>query len=480
MSKTIPQSLHSRKANGVAIIPTTKSPTSRTKTSLKAKERGLPTYKKTISAQKADKRPQPAPIPSYLKPNQKKEMQQKQEKSLTMKSYLDDADCISLREQLMDNSDLSEIETERLEKLLLHLREYSVDCAAKRQYDDAQLANSMMDYINKDIALRGNQIIVDRSLEDSYERESEELQAKHKDEQDSLNAKFDQKRERLEQSLKEELDKFEAEWKDEMPTKYRKASTTLLNLIDKEKRLAKSGKFEEAKLAKRQVDEQEAKEVEQQQKQMIKDYKIAKSKLDKKQNEKRELFENNYKHNMECLHAKQMIELSHLDNRMNVVNRIQEEKGRETPKVVPQVHVSMTSVEGQERERVLPPLIAPNDDEGIAEFRRKEAEKRKKAKSQASNKSNKSSVAEPQDVGEESSLFLTKSQASPEEDNNKEKEEKDEQQIESEAADDELLDFEKTDDDTGIIKSTITDVFQSTTKESEQNEFVDERKDDDF
>ena len=107
MSKTIPQSLHSRKANGVAIIPTTKSPASRPKTGLKTRERAYPTFKKTISAQKADKRPQPAPIPSYLKPTQKKEMQQKQEKSLTMKSYLDDPDCISLREQLMDDSDLS-------------------------------------------------------------------------------------------------------------------------------------------------------------------------------------------------------------------------------------------------------------------------------------------------------------------------------------------------------------------------------------
>ena len=69
----------------------------------------------------------------------------------------------------------------------------------------------MMDYINNDCVLSGNRIIADKSLKDSYMRESEELQAKHKGDQDSLNLRFDQKRKRLEQSLKEELDKFEAE-----------------------------------------------------------------------------------------------------------------------------------------------------------------------------------------------------------------------------------------------------------------------------
>ena len=202
------RSIHAQKANGVSIISTQKTPISRPKTGMTNRDAcRVPhrTYNRTISAQKADRRPQPEPIPSYIKPKQKKEMQKKQQQqnqNLTMQSYLDDPDCIQLREQIMDNSDLTDIENERLEKLLLHLREYSADCATKRMYDDASIANAMTEYINKELALRGNQIVIDRSLEESYENQREKTMQKHQEEQQELIEKFDKKRERLEQSLR--------------------------------------------------------------------------------------------------------------------------------------------------------------------------------------------------------------------------------------------------------------------------------------
>ena len=421
MSKNQPQSIHARKANGVSIISTQKTPISRPKTGMTNRDASrVPhrTYNRTISAQKADRRPQPEPIPSYIKPKQKKEMQKKQQQqnqNLTTQSYLDDPDCIQLREQIMDNSDLTDIENERLEKLLLHLREYSADCATKRMYDDASIANAMTEYINKELALRGNQIVIDRSLEESYENQREKTMQKHQEEQQELIEKFDKKRERLEQKLKDEMDNFETEWKEEMPKRYRKASTKLLDLIDKENRLAKSGKFDEAKIVKQQVDQQEQKEVEQAQKQMIKDYKVAKHKLEQKQNNERELFERNYIHNLECLHAQQKIDLDYLDNRMNVVNIRQEEAAKESPKVIPQHHISMASSEGPQRERVLPPLIAPNDEEKIAEYNKREAEKRKRARTATANRQTRTenSFAKPIDAEDDPSVFVTKSRAEP-------------------------------------------------------------------
>ena len=425
MSKNQVHSIHSRKANGVSILTTQKNPISRPKTSLNSQNQAkVPhrTYNRTISAQKADRRPPPEPIPSYINPKQKKENKKKQQQNqtLTMQSYLDDPECIQLREQIMDDSDLSNIENEQLEKLILHLKEYSADCASKRMYDDASISNAMIDYINKELSMRGNQPVIDRSLEESYENDREKTMQRHKEEQENLVQKFEEKRERLELKLKNEMDDFEADWKDEMPKKYRKASSKLLDLIDKEKRLAKAGKFDEAKLVKKQVDEQEQKEVDQAQRQMIKDYKIAKQKLEVKQNNEREMFEKNYIHNLECLHAQQKLDLDHLDNRMNVVNQRQEEAAKEAPKVIPQHKSSLGTTEGPTRERVLPPLIAPNDEEKLAEYRKREAEKRKKSRAATANKTRSNGGSSQRSPAQNKndddlSLFVTKSKAAPEE-----------------------------------------------------------------
>ena len=148
---------------------------------------------------------------------------------------------------------------------------------------------------------------------------------------------------------------------------------------------------------------------------MIKDYKVAKHKLEQKQNNERELFERNYIHNLECLHAQQKIDLDHLDNRMNVVNIRQEEAAKESPKVILQHHISMASSEGPQREKFLPPLIAPNDEEKIAESNKREAEKRKRARTATVNRQTRTenSFAKPIDAEDDPSVFVTKSRAEP-------------------------------------------------------------------
>ena len=425
MSKNQPHSIHSKKANGVSILTTQKNPISRPKTSLNSQNQQRVThrtYNRTISAQKADRRPPPEPIPSYIKKKDKQQQQQQnqQNQTLTMQKYLDDPECIELREQIMDNSDLSGIENEKLEKLILHLKEYSADCASKRMYDDASISNAMIDYINKELSMRGNEPVINTKLEEDYEKERDKILQRHQDQKQELTQRFDEKRERLEMKHQNELEDFEALWKDEMPKKYRKASSKLLDLIDKEKRLAKAGKFDDAKLVKKQVDEQEQREVDIAQRQMVKDYKIAKSKLESKQNSEKEAFEQNYIHSLECLNAQQKHDLDVLDNRLNVVNQRQEEQAKERPKVVPQHKSSLGTTEGPTRERVLPPLIAPNDEEKLAEYRKREAEKRKKSRATTANKTrsngNSSQRSSTQDKNDDDdlSLFLTKSKAEPE------------------------------------------------------------------
>ncbi|EAX90125.1 hypothetical protein TVAG_088180 [Trichomonas vaginalis G3] len=399
------QSLHSKKAAGISLSSKAQS---RIQTA-KMAERNIikPSQQRRIEREKQKQKP---PIPSYIKKENKKPETPKNNENLTMKSYLDDPECIQLREDIANGGSISDVETEKLTVLTAHLREYAVQCGKERNYSEAKMANSIFDFVNGELSIRKSQVVVDRSLENKFEEDRNDLIQKHKEQRDDLTQRFNEKRKKLDEKLNEETEKFEEQWRTEMPRKYRKPSSALLELIDKEDRFAKAGDFDGAAIVKKEVDALEEKEARTAQKQMIKDYKSAKRKLENKQNSERETFENKYNHQLECLIAQQKIELEQSDNRMNVINQKQIEQLKEpvkSTKIMP-AH-AQTHIPVAQRERILPDLIAPNDEEKIQEFERKERERSESKQSNSPDKaSNKDDVE----------LFITNAVAEPEPEEN--------------------------------------------------------------
>lgn len=367
-------SLHAKKATGISLSNKAQS---RIQTA-KQQDRNIikPSQQRRIEREKQRQKP---PIPSYIKKDNKKpETPKKNNENLTMKSYLDDPDCIQLRQDIEHGASIADVEPERLQALNLHLREYAVQSAKERNYPEAKNANAMIDFVNSELQFRASQVVIDRTLENEYERGKDDTIQKHQKEREDLEERFNIKRENLENQLNQELDEFEEQWRTEMPRKYRKPSSTLLELIDKENRFAKAGDFDGAAIVKKEVDALEEKEARDAQRHMIRDYKAAKEKFLKNQQQKRDTLENKYSRQLDCLYAQQKLELDQLDNRMNVVNQKQIEQLNTKSGKIATAHAS-THVMIQSRERVLPDLIAPNDEEKIQEFERKERERKKNA-----------------------------------------------------------------------------------------------------
>lgn len=368
------KSVRTRKAISININT---NPQQKTKNSARGTSVIRPKTAQKIAVQSKNQNP----IPSYIGKNYQSN---NSARSLTTsfpqkkRSFLDDAELNELRETLFrDKSEVSDLSDKKLADLVCHLKEYAINAAKQRDYDNASLANSLLELVNAERNSRSSAVNVNKALEEQYEKRLYQLKQDHKKQRDDFEEEFSFKRQQMEQKLEVDIVNFERLWSNEMPRKYRKPSTFLLKLYDKESRLAKSKDFDAAKEAKIEVDMREQKEMELAQKQMNYDYQIAKEKLIKKQEEERDIFESTYNHYLECLIAKQRIELSHISNRLHVVSLRQEEnlKHQQNQKVHTSTQPISREVVQIDHQRLLPPLIAPNDQRMIDKCNKERKEK---------------------------------------------------------------------------------------------------------
>lgn len=299
------------------------------------------------------------------------------------KEYINDPDCITLRDKLLENPDFSEVEDEQLKMLMAHLREYSQDMALKEDYEEAAKASSLLEVTRKEQQER-NSRIHERELDDADKIKREKCEKQWDEKLQNLDEETQAKREAIQNEQNEELDRFEKRWAEDMPRKYRKPSNRLLQLKQIERSLAISGKYDEAKEIHKESEAIAQLEGSQIQNKLITDYRIAREKLMIKFNEDMNLFEKSRAQEREVIECQKRKDLEKFVYREEVqkIKQIESRKGcKERSGVIkPDYGASVIGINQTKmkfRDNVIPPLFAPNDPKFVEEEQRKAREKKR-------------------------------------------------------------------------------------------------------
>ena len=346
------------------------------------------------------------PIPSYLPKKRVEPVNQRQNSKQVENEYsyinekqkllINSKNLISIREELLkenSNVNLSDFDIVTLNQLSEHLREYSACCVLQRQYDEAEQANALYERVKDEIQM--NNLNKNENCEnDRYDDEdipySELRKAKlqqFKDELENYDRITIKKRQELEEKLLNDIEIFEENWKENMPRKYRKPSSKLIELYEIERKFGLTGQFQEAKKIKSEADKLQSIEMAQAQKRLVHDYTIAKNQFDKQQAKEREIFEDTREHWRSVVIARQKVEMEAIKNRKTVLTVKQTE-----PKVIKESSIDQQAKLNDQynnggaavyrkenvapRDILLPPLLAPND-EKMKEMKIKEIELQK-------------------------------------------------------------------------------------------------------
>ena len=301
-----------------------------------------------------------------------------------------DQELEAAKHEIKRGKSLESFEIRKLESLISYLRERAILCASKRNYIEAIETDDIVKYIKQYL----NNIVYQHednlpAKEAEFERAKEILRDQHREELFRFDEQTREKRMRIGDRHSEEVKNFEEKWRDEMPDKYRKPSAKLLGLFAHERKLALASKYDEADNYARQAEALRNIEMRNAQIALIKDYRIAKNRLFAAHSLEMEKFEDVRLHLRRVILSRQETERDKLRRREEVLEYQANEytrplesmlgtENREIP-----CKVSMTNVRYQlwgERNGVLPPLLAPNDEvvEKSIEKAAKVATKRKK------------------------------------------------------------------------------------------------------
>ena len=297
-----------------------------------------------------------------MKKGSKKESPKKQEPP-KVQSMMDDPECISLREKLMENEDFAPLEVDDLNRLISHCREYSQYCAINENYAEALKAQTLGEHARQELTKRTTKIKsttreIERQketraeFEERWKRNREDYEKETKDKTEQLQAKHDH-----------ETRIFEKNWKHTYPQRYRKPSQRLLQLKQIEKSLAVSCEIQRAAEVHEQVEALTRIEVEKAQAALIRDYQIAKEKHLAKQQEEMQRLLQTREEGRKLMEADFQAEERKLAHRDWVV----ESKTREALIRAKAAETPPTRSSGVPKERdarsgtLLPKLIAPND-----------------------------------------------------------------------------------------------------------------------
>lgn len=294
--------------------------------------------------------------------------------------YREDEEMRALRERLYDNPDCQDIETPQLNRLYWSLREYSHQCGARADYDEAQrslvLSNSVCD------VLRARERGEDGAS--AGDTQSGNVTAEWRKKFNEYDAETKKRLDEVDERHKKQREEFERLWREDMPRRYRKPSQKLLQVKRIEKSLAVSSQFEEAKRVHAEAAAIAAQEREQQQANLNRDYAAAKAKLEEKQKGERNQMEQTRRDGRRLLNVRAQQDKATAQNRSFVVG----EKKKEILKGSRMADRARSSLNGNayvtayERSStedvLLDPLMPPNDPEMLEQERKRKKEMNKK------------------------------------------------------------------------------------------------------
>ncbi|OHS97974.1 hypothetical protein TRFO_09117 [Tritrichomonas foetus] len=281
---------------------------------------------------------------------------------LMAQSFLNDQTCISLRERLETDTNLSDADSDTLQKLIIHLKETEEIKASEENYSEAKKMKAFQEIVRNEIRIRTLKEMkqISRSAINSAHKytqnfnslanqskkgsrtancspskseESNDCDDSEKSETDqsfkSINEKYheklekfdletNEKREHLMKRQQQCIERFENSWTNEIPKQYNKPSYKLLQIKQVERTLAKTGDYDRATALHKEAADLAMIEGQQNQAKLVNDYKSAKSKLIEKHRKEVELFESNRNESRHLIQTRHEIELKAAMNR-NIV-----------------------------------------------------------------------------------------------------------------------------------------------------------------
>ncbi|EAY01937.1 hypothetical protein TVAG_047910 [Trichomonas vaginalis G3] len=293
----------------------------------------------------------------------KTQMTQKRQEPEEIPSYLEDSECVSLRESNWEEPNFSEIEDEQLKKLVTHLNEYSTSCASKENYKDAkraaELSNLAMKELNSRLKPKTRSTKNTESPDDAIEKAKE----KYKERNENTDREFDERLAKIQEKHQQEMEAFNKKWSEEMPQKYRKPSQQILQMKKIEKRLAAAGEFDNAEDMHKRTEELIAKEADNAQLLLIHDYKNAKNQLLSNQQNDIQVLKSWYTTQKSLNESRFSVDLLSAEKRKNVVNQRTKENNRTILRLTSRGKISVSKMRNSDNVQavLLPPLLPPND-----------------------------------------------------------------------------------------------------------------------
>lgn len=294
-------------------------------------------------------------------------------------SFLDDPDCISMRESIEnDPSAINDIDPADKQKLLAYLREYEIDRAMAEEYIEAKKAKQMVEEIKNSLSRssRSRSALTPPNGKSCDNDRRAEFEQKHNEKLQQYNEETTTKRDYILKRHQQQLKRLEDHWTKEMPRKYRKPSNYLLQIKQREKSFAMTGDYDQAKGLHDQAEQLLQEEQRAAQQILRADYCKARENLVHKQAIELLNFDNTRNEGKKVIEAKHQLEMKSAMNRDAVMKQKQRESmtsHQNTRSSSSNYTIPISKAKSQPRETLLPPLIPPTD----PKFDQEEEQRRK-------------------------------------------------------------------------------------------------------
>lgn len=315
-----------------------------------------------------------APEP-FLKSSQKKT-------AYKIPELTDDPEITSLRNQLLQNPDFSQVENEKLKRVVSSLREYAFQKGTIAEYDEAEKASELVNQIKQELNDRIPNESNEEELIGGLTSRRNDFESKWQSEIGKYDQETEDKRNALMDKHEIESQEFEKQWNEEMPQKYRKPSSSLLQLKKIEKNLTLSGDYTGAKKVHQEAEALAEHEMQLAQEKLFREYRVAQTRMQARHQKKLELYDQERSQGKILLLSKYKNAKDAIFNRGKVI----ETKKKETRKSYSQgttygpsgTAVLINNYRSDLPDVLLPPLKAPNDPEVVREQNQKRREMLKK------------------------------------------------------------------------------------------------------
>ena len=295
-------------------------------------------------------------------------------------STLNDPEMLQMRNDLFLDGKFSNYSDKQIFKFIAHLREYKTECAVNEEYDEAQNCLKLIEEAKSELQNRKKPVEDKKKIEDNTLQEQKTIIDHYNNKIKEVNESAEQQINELKKQQEKEWEEFENVWATEKPRKYRKPSTELLNLKEKEKSSALTRDYATAEILHQEAAEMINEERNEQQKRLRQDYLLAKKQMEEKHKKEIDGINMVKERKLAMLIVGKQKRISELENRKFVLKRKSleiNEKERSDPNNIQPIYGSFSKKAPLSTDNLLGELIPPNDKQLQEDMRRHTVERRR-------------------------------------------------------------------------------------------------------